>query len=191
MISLEFDSSRKQAGALRVSRKAGPGVAVVADLGDGLPFKDDSVEEVYLDHALETVPDFLATMREIWRICQPGALVHVWLPHASSTWATSRNPGQRRPFTIETFDFFDRERNPDSPDGATFEIEQAKLSLTTLRLGQRPRLTGGLIASVVETLANRSRGSQYRWERWLGATIGFEEFYVLLTAVKTPAWATA
>jgi ubiquinone/menaquinone biosynthesis C-methylase UbiE len=85
MISLEFDSSRKQTGALRVSRKAGPSVAVVADLGDGLPFKNDSVEEVYLDHALESVPDFLAAMREIWRICRPGALVHVWLPHASST----------------------------------------------------------------------------------------------------------
>jgi SAM-dependent methyltransferase len=191
MISLEFDGSRKQRGALRVGEKAEPGVGVVADVRGGLPFKDDSVEEIYLDHTLEDVHDFVAAMREIWRVCRPGALVHVWLPHASSTWATSRNPGQTRPFTIETFDFFDPERNPDYPTGAAFEIEQAKLYLTTLRLGQRPRLTGGLISSVVETLANRSRGNQYRWERWLGATIGFEEFYVLLTAVKTPAWAEA
>jgi SAM-dependent methyltransferase len=189
MISLEFDGSRRGHGALRVGERAEPGVAVVADVRGGLPFKDDSVEEIYLDHTLEDVRDFVAAMREVWRICRPGALVHVWLPHASSTWATSRNPGQSRPFTIETFDFFDPERNPDYPTGASFEIEQAKLYLTTLRLGQRPRLTGGLISSVVETLANRSRGSQYRWERWLGATIGFEEFYVLLTAVKTPAWA--
>jgi hypothetical protein len=189
MISLEFERSRKQTGALRVSRKPGPDVAVLADVGDGLPFKDNSVEEIYLDHSLDDVRDFLAAMREIWRICRPGALVHVWLPHASSTWATSRNPGQTRPFTIETFDFFDPERNPDPPDGATFETEQAKLSLTTLRLGQRPRLTGGVVASVVETLANRNRGAQYRWERWLAASIGFEEFYVLLTAVKPPTWA--
>ncbi len=104
-------------------------------------------------------------------------------------WATSRNPGQTRPFTIETFEFFDPEKNPDHPANATFEIEQAKLYLTTLRLGQRPRLTGGVISSVVESLANRNRGSQYRWERWLGSMVGFEEFYVLLTVVKAPAWA--
>jgi SAM-dependent methyltransferase len=189
MIALAINGSRRQRGAIRVSEKAGDGVQIIADLERGLPFKDEGVEEVYLDHTLDDTRDFVAAMQEIWRICRPGALVHVWLPHASSMWATSRNPGQTRPFTIETFEFFDPERNPDHPVGAAFEIEQAKLYLTTLRLGQRPRLTGGVISSVIESLANRNRGSQYRWERWLGSAIGFEEFYVLLTVVKTPAWA--
>jgi SAM-dependent methyltransferase len=189
MIALEIEGKRRHRGAIRVGAKAAAGVAVLADLERGLPFQNNSVEEIYLDHTLEKVRDFLGAMKEIWRICRPGALVHVWLPHASSAWATSRNPGQHRPFTIETFDFFDRERNLDYPEGATFEIEQAKLYLTTLRQGQRPRLTGGVMSSAIESLANRSRGSQYRFERWLGAAIGFEEFYVLLTAVKTPVWA--
>jgi len=189
MIALAINGSRRHRGAIRVSDKAEPGVEVVADLECGLPFKEESVEEIYLDHTLEDARDLVADMQEIWRVCRPGALVHVWLPHASSVWATSRNPGQTRPFTIETFEFFDPERNPDYPAGATFEIEQAKLYLTTLRLGQRPRLTGGVISSVVESLANRNRGAQYRWERWLGSMLGFEEFYVLLTVVKTPAWA--
>lgn len=189
MITLDINGTRRHRGAIRVSRKAGAGVAVLADLQWGLPFKEDSVEEIYLDHTLESARDFVAAMNEVWRICRPGALVHIWLPHASSMWATSRNPGQSRPFTIETFEFFDPEKNPDHPAGAAFEMEQAKLHLTTLRLGQRPRLTGGMISSVIESLANRNRGSQYRWERWLGAAVGFEEFYVLLTAVKTPAWA--
>ena len=144
MIALEFDGSRRQRGALRVSEKAEPGVAVVADLERGLPFKDDSVEEVYLDHTLEDARDFVAAMREIWRICRPGALVHVWLPHASSTWATSRNPGQTPALHHRDVRFLRPGAEPGPPDGATFEIEQAKLYLTTLRLGQRPRLTGGL-----------------------------------------------
>jgi hypothetical protein len=189
MISLAIKGSRSHRGAIRVSDKRREGTQVLADLECGLPFKDESVEEVYLDHTLDDTRDFVGAMREVWRVCQPGGLVHVWLPHASSTWATSRNPGQTRPFTIETFEFFDPERNPDHPEGATFEIEQAKLYLTTLRLGERPRLTGGIISSVIESLANRNRGSQYRWERWLGSAIGFEEFFVLLTVVKTPAWA--
>jgi hypothetical protein len=46
-----------------------------------------------------------------------------------------------------------------------------------------------VISTVVEALANRNRGSQYRWERWLGSFIGFEEFFVLLTVVKSAPWA--
>lgn len=188
MVIVEINGSRKQPGAIRVSDRADAGVAVVADLERGLPFRNESVGEIYLDHTLEDVRDLVAAMQEVWRICSPGALVHVWLPHASSSWASSRNPGQTRPFTIETFEFFDPGKNPDHPAGAVFEIEQAKLYLTTLRQGQRPRLTGGVISSVFESLANRSRGTQYRWERWLGGILGFEEFYILLSAVKTPAW---
>jgi len=190
MIKLEIDGKRRHRGVVRLSDKPGAGVAMLADISGGLPFKDESAEEMYLDHTLEDVPDLVGAMREIWRVCRPGALVHIWLPHASSSWASSRNPAQKRAFTIETFDFFDRERNPDDfPPDATFEIEQSKLHLTTLRLGQRPALTGGLVSSVIESLANRGRGNQYRWERWLSGFIGFEEFYVLMTAVKTPAWA--
>jgi hypothetical protein len=189
MISLAINGSRRQPGAIRVSDKPGEGIALLADLQRGLPFKDESVEEVYLDHTLDDTRDFMGAIQEVWRVCQPGALVHVWLPHASSMWASTRNPAQTRAFTIETFEFFDPERNPDHPPSATFEIEQAKLYLTTLRLGQRPRLTGGLVSSIIESLANRNRGSQYRFERWLGSAIGFEEFYVLLTVVKAPAWA--
>jgi hypothetical protein len=189
MIALAINGSRRQRGAIQVSDEAGEGVQVIADLERGLPFKDETVEEIYLDHTLDDTRDFVGAMQEIWRVSRPGALVHVWLPHASSMWASTRNPGQTRAFTIETFEFFDPERNPDHPANATFEIEQAKLYLTTLRLGQRPRLTGGVISSVIESLANRNRGAQYRWERWLGSAVGFEEFFVLLTVVKAPAWA--
>jgi hypothetical protein len=189
MVSLEIEGTRRHRGTLRVGKRADAGVAVLADLERGLPFKDETVEEVFLDHALDSVRDLVGALEELWRVCRAGALIHVWLPHATSSWATSRNPSQMRPFTIETFEFFDPEKNPQHPPGAAFEIEHAKLFLTTLRQGQRPRLTGGVISTFIESLANRNRGSQYRWERWLGAFIGFEEFYVLLTVVKTPPWA--
>ncbi len=189
MVSLEIGGTRKHRGTLKVGKSAGPGVAILADLSWGLPFKDDTVEEVYLDHSLEDAGDFVAAMKEVWRVSRAGALVHVWLAHATSSWASTRNPWQVRPFTIESFEFFDPEKNPNHPPEAAFEIERAKLSLTTLREGQRPRLTGGVISSVVESLANRNRGTQYRWERWLGSLIGFEEFFVLLTVVKAAPWA--
>jgi hypothetical protein len=191
MISLDIDGVRSRRGALKVSSSVSPGVAVLADIECGLPFKDDTVEEVYLDHTLESVQDLMKTMKEVWRVCRAGALIHIWASHATSSWASTRNPSQRRSYTIETFEFFDPEKNPLAPADAAFEIEHSKLYLTTLRQGQRPRLTGGLISTVVENLANRNRGSQYRWERWLGSLVGFEEFFVLLTTVKTPPWAEA
>lgn len=191
MLSLEIGGARRHRGTLRIDKSAGPGVAVLADLSRGLPFKEDTVEEVFLDHSLEDVPDFLAAMKEIWRVCRAGALVHVWLAHATSPWASTRNPRQSRGFTIESFEVFDPEKNPDFPEGAAFEIESSKLMLTTLRGGQRPRLTGGVVSGVAEALANRNRGTQYRWERWLGAFVGFEEFFVLLTVVKETPWAEA
>lgn len=189
MISLDINGVRRRRGALKVSKSAVPGVTVLADFERGLPFKDDTVEEVYLDHTLENVDDLMKVMKEVWRVCRAGALVYVWLAHATSSWASTRNPGQRRLYTIETFEFFDPEKNPLAPADAAFEIEHSKLYLTTLRQGQRPRLTGGVVSTVVESLANRNRGSQYRWERWLGSLIGFEEFFVLLSTVKTPPWA--
>jgi hypothetical protein len=56
--------------------------------------------------------------------------------------------------------------------------------------GQRGDDTGlalarGPFAQFVEKLANGSRGSQYRFERWFAGLIGgFEEFDVVLAAVK-------
>jgi ubiquinone/menaquinone biosynthesis C-methylase UbiE len=189
MISLDINGVRRRRGALKVSKSASPGVAVLADIEYGLPFKDDTVEEVYLDHTLENVQDLMKAMKEVWRVCRAGALIHVWASHATSSWASTRNPRQKRLYTIETFEFFDAEKNLLAPADATFEIEHSRLYLTSLRQGQRPRLTGGIVSTVVESLANRDRGSQYRWERWLGSLVGFEEFFVLLTTVKIPPWA--
>lgn len=189
MVTLDINGIRRRRGALKVSRNLAPGVTVLADLEYGLPFKDDTVEEVYLDHTLENVQDLMKVMRELWRVCRAGALLHIWASHATSAWASTRNPGQKRLYTIETFEFFDPQKNRLAPPDAAFEIEHSRLYLTTMRQGQRPRLTGGLISSVVESLANKDRGSQYRWERWLGPLIGFEEFFVLLATVKAPPWA--
>ena len=49
------------------------------------PFEDSSVDEVTLNHVLEhlgAAPDvFINIMKELYRVCKPGALVHINVPH--------------------------------------------------------------------------------------------------------------
>lgn len=59
---------------------------VVMDLEDfPWPFDDDSVDEVVANHVLEHVgadPQvFLGVMQELYRVCRPGALLRIAVPH--------------------------------------------------------------------------------------------------------------
>ncbi len=55
---------------------------IVRDIKNGLPFDDNSVDEIYISHVLEHLywEDFYFVMREIWRVCKPDAKVEIRLP---------------------------------------------------------------------------------------------------------------
>jgi hypothetical protein len=184
IVRLDFGGGRKRPDSLRLSGTPGADTDVVAALDGGLPFRGDSIDEVFAGDALAQVADFVGALEELWRVGKPGALVHIRLPHATSPWSTSRDPRHRHQFTIETFEYFDPRRGERSTP-ASFEIERARLYLTSRRRGERGRgIARGTTSRLLEALANRNRGMQYRFERWLGNVIGFEEFYVLLAVAK-------
>ena len=185
-VRLDLGGGPKRSGTLKLDRVPSHDTDVLATLDGGLPFQDSSIDEVFAGYALQHAADFMRELEDLWRVSKPGALIHIHLPHATSTWATSRDPRHQRQHTIETFEYFDPKRhNPECPTRASFEIEEARLYLTSRRGGARGRgIARGAVSRIFEALANRNRGMQYRWERWLGNLIGFEEFYVLLTAVK-------
>ena len=59
---------------------------VVMDLEEfPWPFEDNSVDEVVANHVLEHVGAdanvFIGIMQELYRVCRPGALVHIAVPH--------------------------------------------------------------------------------------------------------------
>ncbi len=173
-------------GTLGVDLVPLPGVDVAADLNTGLPFKDSSVDEIYTSHTLEHVQDFTGVMEELWRICRPNALVHIWVPHASCPFVTWIDPTHRRGMTIETFSYFNPATNHLSYySGARFEIVHARLNLSTIGMRRAGmRRSRGLLATALEAVANRSRAWQYRAERWWGPMIGFDEARVVLRAIK-------
>lgn len=187
IVRLDFGREAQRGRALRIAGRAGPGVHIVAPLTRCLPFRDNCADEIFLDHALAHNDDFLGVMEELWRISKPGTILHVRLPHASSSWAISRDPRHPRAYTLETFNYFEqRFRNPACATRASFHVEHARLYLTGARPNNRGlALARGAFAGIVEGFVNQNRGMQYRWERWFSPLVGgFEELYVVLSANK-------
>lgn len=187
IVRLDFGGEARRARTLRLAAAPGPNVQIVAKLSPGLPFKDSSVDEIFLDHALAHAEDFLGIMEELWRVSKPGTIIHLRLPHASSSWALSRDPRHSRAFTLETFNYFDpRFNNPECSSPASFRVEHARLYLAGARQSARGlALARGAFARVIEGFVNQDRGMQYRWERWFAPLVGgFEEFYVVLSTIK-------
>jgi len=194
--------ARKVRGALGVDNVAIPNVDVVCDLNGGLPFKDNSIDGVYVYHILEHLDDFLATMNEIWRVCRHGALVYVKVPHAASSFVTWKDPTHRRGLSIATFAYFDSTYFDGAAfyyySKARFRIERARLNFT---LSGRPdydhvvpKLPRRIMNTVFDAVANRDRRFQYFCERFWGPIVGVEEAELVMRAIKDgsdkPAWLT-
>jgi hypothetical protein len=186
MVRLDFSGGASNAArALRIATAAATGVAIVAEAGPRLPFRDGSIDELFVGRAIAWRGDIAETLDELWRMSKPGALIHLTLPHASSSVALSRDPRPRPMLTLNTFNYYDPRTKPADAPLTAFAIERARLRVA----GQRGADTGlalarGPFAGFIEKLANGSRGSQYRFERWFGNVIGFEEFDVVLSVVK-------
>ena len=71
---------RPRSGFYAVDHLEVDGVDLVADLNKSLDLlPDNSTEYVYSHHVFEHVHEFLALMREIYRIVLPGQLFWHWL----------------------------------------------------------------------------------------------------------------
>jgi len=187
IVRLDFGGEARRARTIRVDDHGAPGVQLVADLSVNLPFRDNTVDEVFLDHALAHRTEFVPIMEELWRVSKPNTVLHIRLPHGTSVWSVSRDPKHGRAYTLETFNYFDpRFNHGDCRSHARFRIEHARLYLTGARGEDRGlALARGMFSGVIEGFVNQNRGMQYRSERWFAPLIGgFEEFYVVLSALK-------
>ena len=73
---------------------------------DFLP--DNSVDEVIASHILEHIGlGYVPLMKEIYRVCEEGAIVHVTFPYHRSDWY-SDDPTHVRPLTANSFKLFSK-----------------------------------------------------------------------------------
>ena len=186
MVRLDFTGSADTvARALRVASAPARGIALAAEAGPHLPFRESSIDEIFLGRAVGWRGDIAETLDELWRTSKPGALIHLTLPHASSSIAVSRDPKPRPLLTLNTFNYYDPRTKPADAPPTSFAIERAELRIAGERAADSGlALARGPFARFIEKMANGSRGSQYRFERWFANVIGFEEFDVVLSVVK-------
>jgi predicted SAM-dependent methyltransferase len=86
------------------------GVDVVCNITEGLPFGNETVDDIICVHVLEHIQDLEFIMMEFHRILNPDGILRIWVPHCFSPIAFGAFSHCRR-FTYETFWQFD-ERHP-------------------------------------------------------------------------------
>lgn len=78
------------------------------------PWQNDSVVEIELNHVLEHLGEssrnFLAIMRELYRVCASGAVIHIKVPHPRHD-NFINDPTHVRAITPEMLCLFDKEWN--------------------------------------------------------------------------------
>jgi predicted SAM-dependent methyltransferase len=81
---------------------------VVCDLNKRLPFKDNSIKEIVLNHILEHTHEPIKVMGELYRICKDNAIVRIRVPYFSSESAFSMIDHYSF-YSFTTFDCLDRD----------------------------------------------------------------------------------
>ncbi len=102
-------------GYVNVDKFDSFGADVVCDLETTpWPFQSNSVEEVTMRHVLEHLGAqadvFFEVMKELYRICATGALVHITVPHPRSE-AFASDPTHVRPINRHLLELFSKKKN--------------------------------------------------------------------------------
>jgi predicted SAM-dependent methyltransferase len=104
-IRLELGCGRyKKEGFIGIDLVETPVVDVLCDLNEGIPFGENTVDEVLASHFLQHLnTDYVYEFinHEVFRVCKRGALVEFWLPYGVSQLA--QHPGHKTFFTEEFF----------------------------------------------------------------------------------------
>lgn len=89
-----------------LDRLSHDGVNVVADLENGLPFADGSVDVLYASHVMEHIKKFPDLMRECHRVLKPRGVLAIKVPMAGCR-AAIADPTHVWHFAPETWCHFD------------------------------------------------------------------------------------
>lgn len=78
---------------------------LIRDIGRGLPFNNEVIDEIRCFHILEHVKNLIFVMNEFWRILKVGGKVIIESPHINGVHAWI-DPNHCRFFNERSFDFF-------------------------------------------------------------------------------------
>lgn len=94
-------------GFIGVDRSPCLAADILCDIARSLPFRDNSVDEFYLDNLIEHVPDIPALMAEVVRTSTNNAKVTIITPHFTSL-SSWKDPTHLHHLSYFSFDHFER-----------------------------------------------------------------------------------
>ena len=162
----------KKAGWVNVDKMPQSGPDQVVDLETTpWPWADNSVREVEMRHVLEhlgaSTDTYLAIIKELWRVCEPGAQVRIVVPHPRHDHYLN-DPTHVRPITVQGLEMFSQKRNhewqksgkPNTPLGLYLDVDFEIVSFDVLpdepwrgRL-QRGEMQGSELQEAMRMYAN-------------------------------------
>jgi SAM-dependent methyltransferase len=120
----------KKSGYIGVDKNNYPGVDHIIDFMNGLPFSDNSVDEIRAYDFIEHVSDKSFTLREFWRVCKEGAIVDIQVPDASVGQGAFRDPTHLSFWVPQSFLPMYMDSGPYHPGGYCYKVD--KLHVTKL-----------------------------------------------------------
>jgi SAM-dependent methyltransferase len=131
-----------------------PGVDVICDLDRyPWPFRDESVDEIFMAHCLEHLVDHNRAMKEIHRILAKGGVVKIEVPHF--TWQLAyQDPTHRHFFGFNTFAYY-------AHDCGYFDFQFSKCR-AKLEFGKRLSIWNRLLESLFNRFPNAYEQSPLR-----------------------------
>jgi predicted SAM-dependent methyltransferase len=147
-----------------------------------LPFADNSVDYILMSHTLEHIPQnkYYGFLEELYRICKPGAILDISVPHFTSTIAAPM-PYHYTQFGLDSFRTFEpvSNENKERYCGARFKVLKKELHFTFSHYENFPIVS---IFRFLNPLFNLGNVWQHIMERiW---PFRFDEIFYKLEAVK-------
>ena len=190
-MKIDLGCSRyKRSGYIGIDLVKEPGVDIIAD-ARFLPFKDSSLDGIYSNHSIEHISDQLAVIRELWRVCSDGAVIHIIVPHFSNPSYYDDLTHQHK-YSSRSFEHYDQELH--ALTGYTDYLPEVNLKTiyrrlnywterTIIRKSSLKAFIIRLITDVINYFANLNHFLCERvWCHWVG---GFYEVEFKLL-VKRP-----
>jgi len=161
---------RPRSGFYAVDHLEVDGVDLVADLNKSLDLlPDNSTEYVYSHHVFEHVHEFLALMREIYRIVLPGGTIEIIVPHFSNVFGYS-DPTHVRFFGLYSMYYFvSPENQPEKRKVPAFYTDtRFQLKALTIEF-YRTGLIDKIFAPIFKKAVNINIHTQDFYERRLSS----------------------
>lgn len=114
--------TNKEQGSIGVDHFPLLGVDIVFDLqAFPYPLAENVVDTIFLNDVIEHLPDTIAAMEEFYRICKPGARLHIRVVNWNSHYAFE-DPTHVKMFTEHSFDFYGKYKLRSYYSTARFDV---------------------------------------------------------------------